>query len=154
MDFFNVGKIIGMKVIKYDFLIQMVNTAATAMIIPIVMAIINELRASKAQIQKDDVSLTDFQGTENHAFEKDPDLVEKSGSSEDDDQLGEVAVAIDESKENISKDEITDFERGIILSVPYSCSIGIWFNAFKIHIRLLSAVECHLAPTTGSVNPN
>ena len=113
------------------------NTAATAMIIPIVMAIINELRASKTQIQKDGVSLTDFEGVKNNAFEKDPDLIEMSRSSEvegDDDQLGEVAVAIDESKENISKDEITDFERGIILSVPYSCSIGIWFNSFEIHI--------------------
>ena len=122
----------------------MVNTAATAMIIPIVMAIINELRASKTQIQKDGERSTDFEGVENSAFENDPDLVEMSMSSEviaDDDQISDVAVAVDEGKESksedISRDEITDFERGIILSVPYSCSIGIWFNAFEIYLTHL-----------------
>ena len=116
----------------------MVNTAATAMIIPIVMAIINELRVSKNQVKTDDSRSNELAGIENNAFEKDSDMLESARPSDNDDQASEVAVGIIEGvetqPEEISNEEITDFERGIILSVPYSCSIGIRFNAFELQL--------------------
>ena len=119
----------------------MVNTAATAMIIPIVMAIINELRVSKNQVKTDDSRSNELAGIENSAFEKDSNMLELQATarpSDNDDQASEVVVAIIEGvetqPEEISNEEITDFERGIILSVPYSCSIGIRFNAFELQL--------------------
>ena len=116
-------------------IIKMVNTAATAMIIPIVMAIINELRASKSQVEQDETNSIEFVGVENKSFEKHSDILEMSRSSEvmdSVDHVDEVTVGIEQENvsepDDISKDKITDFERGIILSVPYSCSIGIRFT--------------------------
>ena len=66
-------------------------------------------------------------------------MIEMSRSSEvmeGEDHMEEVTEEIEQNRESgmnepddIENDEITDFERGIILSVPYSCSIGICFNA-------------------------
>ena len=124
----------------------MVNTAATAMIIPIVMAIINELRASKSKTEQEETNSIKFEGVENKSFEKNSEMLEISRSSEvmeAENQMEEVAVGIDQESESepddISKDEITDFERGIILSVPYSCSIGICF-----------IINSTLVPSTGT----
>ena len=124
----------------------MVNTAATAMIIPIVMAIINELRASKSKVEQEETNSIKFEGVENKSFEKNSEMLEISRSSEvmeAENQVEEVAVGIDQESESepddISKDEITDFERGIILSVPYSCSIGIGF-----------IINSTLVPSTGT----
>ena len=120
-------------------MIKMVNTAATAMIIPIVMAIINELRASKSQVEQDETNSIEFVGVENKSFEKHSDILEMSRSSEvmdSVDHVDEVTVGIEQENvsepDDISKDKITDFERGIILSVPYSCSIGICFTIKKL----------------------
>ena len=126
---------------KYEsskLMIKMVNTAATAMIIPIVMAIINELRASQSQVEQDETSSIEFVGVENKSFEKNSEMLEMSRSSEvmdSEDHVDEVTVGIEQDNvpksDDISKDDITDFERGIILSVPYSCSIGICFTVTK-----------------------
>ena len=120
-------------------MIKMVNTAATAMIIPIVMAIINELRASKSEVEHDETSSIEFVGVENKSFEKHSEMLEMSRSSEvidSEDNVDEVTVGIEQENvpepDDISKDDITDFERGIILSVPYSCSIGICFTIKKL----------------------
>ena len=117
----------------------MVNTAATAMIIPIVMAIINELRASKSQVEQDETYSIEFMGVGNKSFEKNSETLEISRSSEvmdSEDHVNEVTVGIEQENVpepyDISKDDITDFERGIILSVPYSCSIGICFTIKKL----------------------
>ena len=66
-------------------------------------------------------------------------MIEMSRSSEvmeGEDHMEEVNEEIEQDHgsgmneiNDIKNDEITDFERGIILSVPYSCSIGICFNA-------------------------
>ena len=117
-------------------MIKMVNTAATAMIIPIVMAIINELRASQSQVEQDETNSIEFVGVENKSFEKHSEMLEMSRSSEDsEDHVDEVTVGVEQENvpepDDISKDDITDFERGIILSVPYSCSIGICFTITK-----------------------
>ena len=129
-------------------MIKMVNTAATAMIIPIVMAIINELRASKSQVEQDETNSIEFVGVENKSFEKHSEMLEMSRSSEvidSEDNVDEVTVGIEQETvpepDDISKDDITDFERGIILSVPYSCSIGIGF-----------IINSTLVPSTVHVN--
>ena len=81
-------------------------------------------------------------------------MIEMSRSSEvmeGEDHMEEVTEEIEQNRESgmnesddIENDEITDFERGIILSVPYSCSIGIWFNALIIPIYQISTTS--LAP--------
>ena len=102
----------GFMLISWFLSMWIANTAAAAMMIPIVLAVLEELERNETD--------TTNGGVENPSFD---DLVENETSFDNDDSLASNQYTI-EDKKKASNSSLSLIQKGMILCVPYACSVG------------------------------
>lgn len=101
----------GFMLISWFLSMWIANTAAAAMMIPIVLAVLEELERNET---------TTNEGVENPSFD---DLIENETSFDGDDSLASNQYTI-EDKKKAPNSSLSLVQKGMILCVPYACSVG------------------------------